>query len=188
MRLSSESRIEFVKATKSDRKSGILRRVGSKNLDTSIRVSHPLQRTQRTVSYTHLVVLPPSLTWAAGVMISNMEDMKRWVKLYTTGSTNKPTTQRERLHCVPTTIPGADFGLGVGCTGGWFGYTGGINGYNTAAYYLPGKDATIIAFITSQVEKPAPGVANAILRDFTRILFPKNIAFPGPEPGPGQGK
>jgi hypothetical protein len=47
MRLSSESRIEFVKATKSDRKSGILRRVGSKNLDTSIRVSHPLQRTQR---------------------------------------------------------------------------------------------------------------------------------------------
>jgi D-alanyl-D-alanine carboxypeptidase len=134
------------------------------------------------------VVLPPSLTWAAGVMISNMEDMKRWVKLYTTGSTNKPTTQRERLHCVPTTIPGADFGLGVGCTRGWFGYTGGINGYNTAAYYLPGKDATIIAFITSQVEKPAPGVANAILRDFTRILFPKNIAFPGPEPGPGQGK
>jgi hypothetical protein len=73
---------------------------------------------------------------------------------------------------------GLNFGLGIGCTGGWFGYTGGINGYNTAAYYLPDKDATIIAFVTAQIEKPDPGVANAIVRDFTRILFPQNIAYP----------
>jgi D-alanyl-D-alanine carboxypeptidase len=123
------------------------------------------------------VLLPPSLTWAAGVMISDMEDIKKWVKAYVTGSTNSASTQIERLKCVDTGRPNMKFGLGIGCTGGWFGYTGGIPGYNTAAYYLPSEDATIIAFVNSQVEKPEPGVANAIVRDISEILFPKNIAF-----------
>jgi D-alanyl-D-alanine carboxypeptidase len=125
------------------------------------------------------VVLPPSLTWAAGVMISDMEDMKTWVKAYVTGSTNSMSTQKERLGCVSTGKEGLRFGLGVGCTGGWFGYTGGIPEYNTAAYYLPSADATIIALVNSQRETPEPGVANSIFRDLTRIIFPANVAYAG---------
>jgi D-alanyl-D-alanine carboxypeptidase len=124
------------------------------------------------------VSLPPSLTWAAGVMVSDMADMKRWVKDYVSGTTNSPATQKARLTCVPIGKEGLSFGLGIGCSGGWFGYTGGIPGYNTGAYYLPAKDATIIAFVNSQVEQPEPGVANSIVRDFTQILFPENVAFP----------
>jgi len=122
-------------------------------------------------------LLPPSLTWAAGAMMSDMEDIKKWVKAYVTGSTNSASTQAERLTCVETGKPNMKFGLGIGCTGGWYGYTGGIPGYNTAAYYLPSADATIIVFVNSQVEEPAPGVANSIVRDITEILFPQNIAF-----------
>jgi D-alanyl-D-alanine carboxypeptidase len=125
------------------------------------------------------VTLPPMLTWAAGVMISDMGDMKIWVKEYVTGKTNSASTQKERLDCKPTGKPGMEFGLGIGCSGGWYGYTGGIPGYNTAAYYLPGRDATIIAFVNAQQEAPNPGVANAIMRDFTQTLFPENVAFPG---------
>jgi D-alanyl-D-alanine carboxypeptidase len=124
------------------------------------------------------VSLSPSLTWAAGVMVSDMRDMKKWVKAYVTGATNSAATQKARLTCVPIGKEGLSFGLGIGCSGGWFGYTGGIPGYNTGAYYLPAKDATIIAFVNSQVEKPDPGVANSIVRDFTQILFPENVAFP----------
>lgn len=123
------------------------------------------------------VLLHPSFTWAAGVMISDMADMKRWVKEYVTGSMNIATTQIERLACVDTGKTNMKFGLGVGCTGGWYGYTGGIPGYNTAAYYLPSADATIIVFVNSQVEEPGPGVANSIVHDITEILFPENIAF-----------
>ncbi len=123
------------------------------------------------------VLFHPSFTWAAGVMISNMEDMKRWVKEYVTGSMNSTTTQIERLTCVDTGKTNIKFGLGIGCTGGWYGYTGGIPGYNTAAYYLPTADATIIVFVNSQVEEPEPGVANSIVHDITEILFPENIAF-----------
>jgi D-alanyl-D-alanine carboxypeptidase len=123
------------------------------------------------------VTLPPMLTWTAGVMISDMADMKIWVKDYVTGKTNSAATQKERLACVPTGKPAMEFGLGIGCSNGWYGYTGGIPGYNTAAYYLPSRDATIIVFVNAQQESPDPGVANAIVRDLTLRLFPENVAF-----------
>jgi len=125
----------------------------------------------------HTVMFPPSLTWAAGVMISDMYDIKKWVKAYVTGITNSEATQKERLECMDTGMENMGFGLGIGCTGGWYGYTGGIEGYNTAAYYLPEEDATVIAFVNSQREKPSPGVANSIVRDITKILFPEHVAF-----------
>ncbi len=111
-------------------------------------------------------VLPPSISWAAGAMISNMSDMKRWVKAYVTGTTNSAATQKERLACLPTGDGNRSFGLGVGCSGGWYGYTGGITGYNTGAYYMPATGTTVIVFINSQRENPAPGISPAIVRDY----------------------
>jgi len=121
--------------------------------------------------------LPPSVSWAAGVMVSDMADMKRWVKAYVTGTTNGAASQRARLACVPTGVGNLAFGLGIGCSAGWYGYTGGITGYNTAAYYMPATGATIVAFVNSQREKPFPGVANAIFRDIAKIITPNNVPF-----------
>lgn len=122
--------------------------------------------------------LSPTITWAAGAMISDMPDMKKWVKAYVTGENNSAATQKERLACLPIGDYGLAFGLGIGCSSGWYGYTGGIPGYNTGAYYFPAQDATIIVLVNSQQEKPVPGVANAIFRDITQILYPDNVAFP----------
>jgi D-alanyl-D-alanine carboxypeptidase len=127
------------------------------------------------------VNLSPTISWAAGAMISDMADMKTWVKAYVTGATNSAATQKERLTCLPTGGYQLSFGLGIGCVNGWYGYTGGIPGYNTSANYFPAQGATIIAFVNSQIESPSPGVANAIFRDITQILFPNNVAFP-PDP------
>jgi len=124
------------------------------------------------------VVFPPAATWAAGAMISDMADMKTWVKAYVTGTTNGARTQRERLKCLPTGARNLSFGLGIGCAAGWYGYTGGIEGYNTCAYYLPGKDATIIAFVNSHpASKGKPHVAAAIVRDIAKIVFPENVPY-----------
>lgn len=122
--------------------------------------------------------IPPALTWAAGGMVSTVPDMKRWVKSYVTGTMNSKASQRDRLNCVPTGLgKGLDFGMGIGCNNGWYGYTGGLPGYNTAAYYMPSKDITLIAFVNAQREQPFPGVANAIVRDITRIVTPSNVYF-----------
>ncbi len=126
------------------------------------------------------VDIPPSVSWAAGAMISTVPDMTRWVKSYVTGTMNSKSSQRERLRCLPTGIgKGLDFGLGIGCSGGWYGYTGGIPGYHTAAYYLPSKDITLIAFVNAQREQPFPGAANMIARDISAIITPGNINFGG---------
>lgn len=124
------------------------------------------------------LALPPSVSWAAGAMISDMADMKVWVKAYVTGTVNSAATQKERLTCLPVGKPNLAFGLGIGCSAGWFGYTGGITGYNTGAYYLPAQDASIIVFVNSQREsKDRPDVASATVRDIARVLFPGNVPF-----------
>ncbi len=123
------------------------------------------------------VALPPALTWAAGVMISVPADMKKWVKAYVSGTMNGRPTQRARLTCLSTDDGNLDFGLGIGCSAGWYGYTGGITGYNTAVYYLPARGATLIALVSAQRDDPAPGVANAIFRDLARIVFPTNVPY-----------
>jgi D-alanyl-D-alanine carboxypeptidase len=122
--------------------------------------------------------LAPSITWAAGAMISTVPDMARWVKAYVSGTTNSAASQRERLKCTPIAAnTKMAFGLGVGNSAGWYGYTGGLPGYHTAAYYLPSKDITLIAFVTAQKEKPFPGTANVIARDISRIITPENVMF-----------
>jgi len=128
----------------------------------------------------------PSITWAAGNMISTVPDMAQWVKAYVKGTTNSVASQRERLHCLPI-APKTKmaFGLGIGDSAGWYGYTGGLPGYHTAAYYLPAKDITLIAFVTAQREKPFPGAANVIVREIARIITPNNVLFadaPSTEP------
>ena len=121
--------------------------------------------------------IPVSLMGSAGEMISDLDDMKRWVALYATGKTNKPATQRERLACIPTGQGNLAFGLGIGCSAGWLGYTGGLPGYNTAGYYFPASGVTIISWVNLQADKPFPGVASAIFRDIAEIMTPGNVPF-----------
>ncbi|HEY9684334.1 MAG TPA: serine hydrolase domain-containing protein [Drouetiella sp.] len=122
--------------------------------------------------------LPPCITWAAGNMISDVPDMVKWVKAYVTGTTNSAESQKDRLKCTPISADTKmSFGMGIGHDAGWYGYTGGLPGYHTAAYYLPDKDITIVAFVTAQKEKPMPGAANVIAREISRVVTPQNIIF-----------
>ena len=121
--------------------------------------------------------IPVSLMGSAGEMISDVQDMQRWVKLYVTGKTNGHATQRARMTCIPIGQGNLSFGLGIGCSAGWYGYTGGLPGYNTANYYFPATGITVVAWVSQQRDKPSPGVANAIFRDIARILTPASVPF-----------
>ena len=121
-------------------------------------------------------MLPVSLTGAAGEMISDMADSRRWLALYVEGRTNSAASQRARLHCLPTG-EGFGFGLGIGCSNGWFGYTGGLPGYNTANWMRPASGTAIVAWVNTQGNRPAPGVANSLVRDIARIVTPAHVPF-----------
>ncbi|HET6275488.1 MAG TPA: serine hydrolase domain-containing protein [Candidatus Cybelea sp.] len=123
--------------------------------------------------------IPVSLMGAAGAMISNMHDMKRWIGLVVTGKTSAPATFRALTECIPTGQGNLAFGLGLGCSAGWYGYTGGLPGYNTANYYFPATGATIVAWVDVQANSPNPGVANAVFRDIAHVITPTNVPFEG---------
>jgi len=119
-----------------------------------------------------MTITKPTWAWAAGAMVSDMEDMKVWVKAYTTGTTNSEGAQRDRLTFVDTGSAVYTFGFGIVNMSGWLGYTGGLPGYNTAAYYLPEKDATIIVFAMGGKED---NVANIMLIDLMNITTPEKL-------------
>jgi D-alanyl-D-alanine carboxypeptidase len=130
------------------------------------------QRNWQDVSNT----IPVAFMGSAGEMISDMADIRRWIKLYATAKTGAPATYHPSAEC-KRFLGNAAFGLGINCSAGWYGYTGALPGYNTADYYFPATDTTIVAWITYQAEKPPEGVASVIFRDIARILTPANIPF-----------
>jgi len=121
--------------------------------------------------------IPVSLMGASGCMISDMSDMRAWITDYVSGKVSKPATYRQLMDVLPTGDGNLDFGLGLGASAGWYGYTGGLPGYNTGDYYFPANHTFIAAWVPAQIGNPKPGAANTIFRDLARIMTPNNIPF-----------
>jgi hypothetical protein len=51
--------------------------------------------------------IDPSFCWAAGAMVSNLEDLKVWAEALGTGSLISESMQRERLRFHAMSMPGA---------------------------------------------------------------------------------
>jgi D-alanyl-D-alanine carboxypeptidase len=120
--------------------------------------------------------IPVQLMGTAGEMISDMNDIRRWIELYTTGKTCGAGTYNDLIKCIPF-LGNTSFGLGLTCSAGWYGYTGALPGYNTADYHSPGTGLTIVAWINYQAEEPVEGVASVMVRDIARILTPDHVPF-----------
>jgi D-alanyl-D-alanine carboxypeptidase len=120
--------------------------------------------------------VPVQFMWSAGAMISDMNDIRRWMKLFTTGVAGGAGTYHDLVNCIPF-LGNTGFGLGVTCSEGWYGYTGALPGYNTADYYSPKTGITVVAWITYQAPKPVEGVASVMVRDIARIITPTHVPF-----------
>ncbi|WP_137991086.1 serine hydrolase domain-containing protein [Streptomyces vilmorinianum] len=138
---------------------------------------HPRGYTNQTLSgeVTDSTDWNPSWAWAAGAMISDLHDLRRWAKIVATGTLLSPQTQAERLRMLPTGVPGTSYGLGIFESGGWIGHNGSIPGYETVTVHLPSQKATLVLMlntdITSQGQEPSSLVARAI----TQIVTPDNV-------------
>lgn len=117
----------------------------------------------------------PSWAWAAGAMISNLHDLRRWAEIVATGKLLSPQTQAQRLKTLPTGFPGTSYGLGIFETNGWIGHNGSIPGYETVTVHLPSPKATLVIMIntdsTSEGQEPSTLLARAI----TAVVTPDNV-------------
>ena len=121
--------------------------------------------------------VPVSLMGAAGDMISDANDMRRWIPLFVNARTGEPAGFSAIAQC-KTFDGNLGFGLGLACAGGnWYGYTGGLPGYNTAEYYSTKSGTTVLVWVDAQLPAPPPGAANAIFRAIAGIIDPGSHPF-----------
>jgi D-alanyl-D-alanine carboxypeptidase len=125
----------------------------------------------------------PSWGWAAGAMISTLEDMHIWAPALATGKLLSPKMQKQRLQTVaaPGLPPKDGYGLGIFNLGGWIGHNGSLPGYQTVAAYLPDKQTTMVIFLNTDIEfqgsEPSTTVATAI----TKAITPDHIYSLSPQ-------
>lgn len=119
----------------------------------------------------------PSWAWAAGAMISTLDDMRIWAPALATGKLLTPEMQAQRLQTVTTPgMPPTDgYGVGLFNLGGWIGHNGSLPGYQTVSVYLPEKDTSLVIFTNTDIafngQEPSTLVAKAI----TEIITPENV-------------
>lgn len=130
----------------------------------------------------------PSWGNAAGQMISDRDDLKKWALALGEGTLLSPEMQQERLKWAPFGSEKLRYGLGIGYYNGWIGHTGELPGYNTGVYYLPSKRAVLVIQINADIplvitpgnppvqENPVP----ALFREIAKVVTPENIPD-GPE-------
>ncbi|MGW6705133.1 serine hydrolase domain-containing protein [Streptomyces sp. NPDC054956] len=93
----------------------------------------------------------PSWSWAAGAIVSDLQDLRSWARVLATGTLLTPATQAERLKTTPIGIPGASYGLGIFDVQGWIGHDGSLPGYESLTVYLPQAKATMVVLLNTDV-------------------------------------
>ncbi|MER5726743.1 serine hydrolase domain-containing protein [Streptomyces sp. NPDC002138] len=123
----------------------------------------------------------PSWAWAAGAMISDMQDLRTWARVLATGTLLTPATQAERLKTTPMDIPGAGYGLGIFNVQGWIGHNGSLPGYESLTVYLPQARATMVIILNTDVETDGQEPSTLFGDAVTSIVTPAHV-YPGHKP------
>ncbi|MFI5799740.1 serine hydrolase domain-containing protein [Streptomyces sp. NPDC051677] len=123
----------------------------------------------------------PSWGWAAGAMISTLDDLRIWARTVATGvfpdgdRMVSAATQKQRLITPATPIPGTGYGLGIFNVQGWIGHNGSLPGYESLTIYLPSAQATLVVVLNTDVnyknQEPSTLFGDAI----TTIVSPNHV-------------
>ncbi|MGW7451783.1 serine hydrolase domain-containing protein [Streptomyces sp. NPDC054787] len=116
----------------------------------------------------------PSWGWAAGAMISTLEDLRSWAKTLATGTLLTPATQAQRLKVVPA-LPGTGYGLGIFNLHGWIGHNGSLPGYEAVVTYMPEEQATMVVLLNTDITAEGEEPSTLFARAITRIVTPENV-------------
>jgi len=130
-------------------------------------------RGNKTAELVDVTAFNPSWAWAAGAMISSVNDLKIYAKALGTGSLVGKKMQAEQMKMIPV-APGSDmkYGLGLAEYKGWLGHRGEVPGYDVSMYYSPELDAT---FVVALNRIPNSVQSDALLLSLAKIVYPKKF-------------
>jgi len=110
----------------------------------------------------------PSWGDAAGILISNVSDLKIWAKEMGERELLSDKMKSERFAWVNSDAPGLSSGFGIDKVMDWVGHPGAIFGYNSQIWYNTVKKITVIVTTNSMEGYPTEGV----LGEYINILTP----------------
>jgi D-alanyl-D-alanine carboxypeptidase len=124
----------------------------------------------------------PSWGWAAGAMISTLDDMRIWAPALATGKLLTPAMQAQRLQTVgsPGMPPQDGYGLGIFNLGGWIGHNGSLPGYQSVVVYLPEKQTSLVILTNTDIEHQGGEPSTTLATAITKELTPDHIYKLGP--------
>ncbi|MFI5684057.1 serine hydrolase domain-containing protein [Streptomyces sp. NPDC051636] len=123
----------------------------------------------------------PSWGWAAGAMISDLEDLRVWARTVATGQLPdgsrliSAATQKQRLITPATPIPGAGYGLGIFDVQGWIGHNGSLPGYESLTIYLPSAQATLVVVLNTDINYKGAEPSTLFGDAITKIVSPDHV-------------
>ncbi|OIJ68134.1 serine hydrolase domain-containing protein [Streptomyces mangrovisoli] len=123
----------------------------------------------------------PSWGWAAGAMISTLQDMRTWAPTVATGQLPdgkrmiSVATQKQRLITPPTSIPGAGYGLGIFKVQGWIGHNGSLPGYESLTVYLPQARTTLVVLLNTDINYKNQEPSTLFGKAITSIISPNHV-------------
>ncbi|MGW1620571.1 serine hydrolase domain-containing protein [Streptomyces sp. NPDC002172] len=124
----------------------------------------------------------PSWGWAAGAMISDLDDLHTWARTVATGvfpdgrTMVGPAVQKQRLTTPSTGIQGAGYGLGIFDVQGWIGHNGSLPGYESLTVHLPSARTSVVVLLNTDIGykgdiEPSTLFGEAV----TRIISPAHV-------------
>jgi D-alanyl-D-alanine carboxypeptidase len=119
-----------------------------------------------------------SFAWAAGAMVSTLEDLRIWLPALAGGTLLSPGLQQQRLRTAPEPGSPDDFGYGMGIftVAGWIGHNGSVPGYQTVAVHLPERAMTLVVMINTDVSVPDRGDPSGVLATaITSVITPDHV-------------
>ncbi|WP_405558320.1 serine hydrolase domain-containing protein [Streptomyces sp. NBC_01171] len=123
----------------------------------------------------------PSWAWAAGAMVSNLEDMRVWSRTVATGRFPdgermvSPAAQRQRLLTPPTGYPDAGYGLGIFDVHGWIGHNGSLPGYESLTVYLPSARTSLVVLLNTDIAHDGQEPSTLFGQAVTKVISPGHV-------------
>jgi D-alanyl-D-alanine carboxypeptidase len=125
----------------------------------------------------------PSWAWAAGAMISTLDDMRIWAPALAIGKLLTPQMQQQRLQTVgsPGMPPQDGYGLGIFNLGGWIGHNGSLPGYQSVVVYLPQKQTSLVILTNTDIDYQGGEPSTTLATAITKELTPDHVYSLGPQ-------
>jgi D-alanyl-D-alanine carboxypeptidase len=103
--------------------------------------------------------LNTSAAWAAGAMVSTLNDLYKYAKPLVTGKLISQATHQVQMKMKHVKRA---YGIAIADFNGVYGHNGGIPGFNSFMGYMPRQDATIIVLVNMQNTKKGISPADYI--------------------------